>query len=503
MKLIRIFIIGIALIGMNSCGNNFLDLVPFTSENSGNFYNTEVQLNQAITGVYSYFRNYTSNAYILEEEISDNTKIDNATGNGVLSQWAAQEAFQLLGSDWVVVRDSWRLIYKAISETNFVLSKLPNADVPADVKSRMEGELRFIRAYYYFVAVRYWGGVPLVTEPITIQGAFSRGRASVDEVYAQIIDDLNKAAGLLPTGYTGLDVGRATKGAALTLLGSVYLTKGDWDNAITTLREVVALGVYQLEPNYADLWNPSKKNGKESVFEVQFMQGETYGLYNNFQYNFAPYFGTKSVVQPYKGGGRNIPTKDLMRAYEPGDKRFNASIVLDTITNNYSTGTYITFVVGSCIKYNGPQAVVLHGSNDWYLLRYSEVLLMLSEALNEKVFNTESFSLINQVRSRSGLPDLTQATVSNQAAFRLAMEKERRIEFAFENKRWFDLRRTGRALEVMTAFGQIELADPTTPATPTYPLGAPGWFDIKPYHLLFPLPNDEIVLYDIGQNPGY
>jgi len=504
MKLIKIFIIGISLIGVNSCTKDFLELVPFTSESSEAFYKTEEQLSQAVAGAYSHLQDYCNQAWYLEELQSDNTIIDNATGNGVLGRFSAEESFSM-GSEYKIIRDAWRRIYNAISDINIILSKLPDADAPQEVKDRFEGELSFLRAYYYFVAVRYWGGVPLVTEPLGIDEAFSTGRASVNEIYTQIIADLKIAENNLPAQYTeNSDVGRATKGAALTLLGKVYLTNHDYAKAITELRKVQTLGVYQLAGNYTDLWGVENENGPESVFEVQYMEGVEFGQYSGFQYYFAPVWGTASIENPpYRGGGWNIPTKDMISTYEPGDLRLNASIVFDTITNNYPEGVDTTFIVGSCIKYNSPHAVPGQTGNNWIILRYADVLLMLSEALNQQGFNSESFDLINEIRSRAGLPDLTQADVSDQAAFRLAMEKERRIEFVFENHRWFDLLRTGRAIEVITAYGKIELADLTTPECPSYPIGGPDLYVIEEFELLYPIPVDEIIINDIGQNPGY
>lgn len=504
MEKFKILIILMVFIFMNSCKNDFLDLVPFTSESAGGFYQTEEQMNQAVMGCYSTLQSYTKKAWIFEEMQSDNTTIDFTADAGTIGNKYSAMTFQM-ESDNTDLRDVWRILYNGISNVNYTLSKLPESEASDAAKKQFDAELKFLRAYIHFVAVRYWGDIPLVTKPVSVDDAFSLGKSSVDEVYAQIINDLKDAEAGLPVKYSNnADLGRVTKGAALTMLGHVYLTKHEYANAVTELRKVQNSGAYQLATDYKNIWGVANENGPESIFEVQYMEGEEYGQYNEFQRLFSPLHGTKTGNYPtYTGGAYNIPTKSLLAAYEQGDLRYTASIVTETVVEKYPTGVDSTFVVGATLKYfSANRTVANHNGNNWIVYRYADVLLMLAEALNEQGYNAESFALINQIRSRAGLEGLKQANVTDQSAFRLAIEHERRVEFAFENKRWFDLVRTGRAIDVITAFGQAEIANPTTPVNPVHPV-TPGSYIINDFELIFPIPVEEIKINDIGQNPGY
>ncbi len=499
MKAKNIFQIGLFLLLLNSCSDSFLDLSPFTSQNSGNFYKTEEQMLQAVNGAYSNLQGYANRAYVLEEMRSDNATIDNAQDAGGLGRYTPITEFYL-STDNKFVLSAWRKIYNAVADINMPLSKLPGADIKEATKKRFEGELKFLRAFFYYVAVNYWGEIPLVTTTLNASEAFAIGKSDVNTIYQAIISDLQDAANSLPASYSDSeDIGRATKGAAYALLGKVYLTLKDYDNAITVLRKVQG---YSLVANYADIFDPAHENGPESIFEVQYMEGP-YNQYSNFQYQFAP-FKSKTVVDPAWGApyGANMPTNDFLKQYEEGDLRKDATVGFETMVEDY-TGNNLTIAVPYVKKYNHPHAVIGQTGNNWVILRYADVMLMLAEALNEKGYSTgEPFDLINTVRNRAGLANLTPNVVAGQAAFRSAVEKERRVELAFENQRWFDLLRSGHALETMRAFGASELANPTTPINPVSPPVSVA-YQIEGYELLLPIPDAEIIINDIGQNPGY
>lgn len=377
------------------------------------------------------------------------------------------------------------------------MASLEDADVDQGLSERWEAELRFFRAFYHFVAVRYWGDVPLLLEPVnSAEEAFAIKRNPVDEVYGAIVEDAEYAISKLPLTYSGNDTGRITKGAARMLLAKVYLTRKDYSSALQELNAIVASNQYDLLPDYGDIFNPSNKNHNESILEVQFKEGAE-GESSNFIYQFAP-VGSRGVVVlgPESGPGRNIPTLDMVEAYEPDDLRKEVSVAF--FDRDPSPLYYVN-------KYNHDSDPDFSRTpNNWPVYRYADVLLMLAEAINEQGYDVGTpFNMLNLVRSRAGLSELTPTDLPDQEAFRNAIAHERRVELAFENHRWFDLLRTDKAIEVITAFGIQEKENPTlTP--PDFIAYGPESFAITQEKLLYPIPSNELDLNpNLTQNPGY
>ncbi len=392
------------------------------------------------------------------------------------------------------VLNQYRLDYQIIARTNQILALIDGVDFDAATKKNLKGQALFLRAYAYFELVRYFNTAPLHLTPVTVRQEAALPLATAAELYAQIEKDaLEAATSLLPKSTQ--EPGRATSGAAKTLLANVYINQKKWAQAEPLLKEVVASNEYSLIPNYADAFSTStaNKNNKESVFEVQFLEGSA-GLNGSFLYNFlprpispaeiAPITGT-SNPQPLDGEGNNTPTPDIIAAYEPGDTRKDASIGYVTLSGSERKNKVYPYIK----KYAKPHA--LHGNHgiNWPIYRYSEVLLLLAEALNEQGKTSEAAPYLNQVRNRAGLANTTAAS---QADMRQAIYRERRVELAFENKRWFDLVRTGRAVEVITAYGQRIKANPQAYY---YPEGrSPRSNAFTNLDLYYALPADESAL---------
>lgn len=311
---------------------------------------------------------------------------------------------------------------------------------------------------------------------------YAYGREAAGNVYEQIVSDLKEAGAVLPEQIAGAEIGRATRGAATALLGKVYLTRAQWDLAAQTLKALIEMGTYQLLPNYVNLFGAANENSRESIFEVQFKKGSS-GEGSPYTNQFAPIGSGTAVTGLGNPLGQNIPTDAIAAAYEAGDLRKNASMQSTyTLNGNTVTHNYVA-------KYLGQPAANLDSDNNWIVLRYADVLLMYAEALNELGFevNGEAFLYLNQVRNRAGLAPKTSNNpdpslqIASQASFRLAIERERRVELAFEGHRWFDLVRTNRALAVLA------------------PLG------MKAHHVLLPVPNSQIEINPgvVTQNPGY
>jgi hypothetical protein len=390
--------------------------------------------------------------------------------------------------------------YNALYNINNALAKLKNATTIADsVSAKFEGQLKFLRAYYYFELTQYFGDVILITEPLEVPSkAWDYQRVPQAQVYTQIETDLKDAVSMLPVRYIGADIGRVTKGAALALLGKVYLTEKKYPDAVTTLQQVLPLG-YSLVPNYADVFDPQKKNGPESIFEVQYQGGNDLGEWSSFIYTFAPHLSKDAVTgwPQSNPGGWNIPTNDMIASYEAGDLRKAASIGLDF--KSPITGDVVPYIK----KYDHPHAIYGRTDDDWPVLRYSDVLLMLAEAINEATGpTTEAFGYLNQVRKRADLPALSGL---DKEAFRTKVLHERRVELAFENWRWFDLKRTqtpDQLTQFLNAYGAVEKANPTVSRQGT-PYSS-GDYVFQSYEVLYPIPNNEILVNSkLTQNQGY
>jgi hypothetical protein len=350
-----------------------------------------------------------------------------------------------------------------------------------------------LRAFYYFQLVRQFGGVPLrITSIQSAAEALSKGRAKKEEIYAQILSDLAVAVKDLPVSYTGKDLGRATQGAARMMLAEVYMTDQKFALALPELRLVKSFG-YNLLPNYRDIFDPKNKNNAESIFEIQYL-GSQAALASNFMYQFAPTRSGSNVTGDpgtalTLNAGWNTPTTDLINTYEPGDVRKAASLNLGYTSN----GVFVN--APHVIKYN--HGFVNRGSTDdnFPVYRYADALLLIAECLNEiGGLNGESLDILDQVRARAGLPKVNRATITSQGMLRQVIEKERRVELAFENHRWYDLVRTGRAVEVMNAHGiQEKNLKPTVIRASA--------FNVTTRNLLLPIPQQDVTVDNLEQNP--
>jgi hypothetical protein len=499
-KLTTIYIITLCLLSA-SCGEEFLDTTDPIRVSSDLFYKNTTQLQQALNGAYGQLQVITNTAYLFGEFNTDNTTLDfSPVDRGGAVGWEAFE-FSTVNSGTGDISTLWNTYYSALYNINFTLEKIAaSPDLDATVTGEIAGQLKFLRAYYYFNLVRYFGDVVLATNTLkTPEESFALVRSPEADVYGQIITDLNDAAATLPPSYTGARVGSITKGAALTLLGKVYLTRKDYANAESTLRQVKTLG-YSLLPNYADNFNPTKKNGVESIFEVQYQGDNDLGEQSNFMYVFAPRLSAGAITgfPSTVGGGRNVPTNDIIADYEGGDLRKDISLKAG-YTN--AAGVYVP--VPYVNKYNFPHTIVNRTNTNWPVLRYSDVLLMLAETINEQAGPTqEAHDLLNEVRDRA---DLAPLSGLSKDAFRDAVLHERRIELAFENHRWFDLKRTKTPAELaafLNVYGAQEKANPTV-SRGGISFNALDYV-YEEHEYLFPIPAAQrLINVSLTQNPGY
>ncbi len=388
----------------------------------------------------------------------------------------------------------WNALYVGVKRANVVIEKIPAITMDEGLKTRYIAEARFIRGLIYFDFVRAWGGVPLVT---TTEPPLKLPRASAEEIYTVIIGDLEFAVANLPlkSGYQGADLGRATKGAAQAMLARVYLFRHDFANAEKYAMDVIHSNQYGLEPVFTDANGVNGNNGIESVFEVGAIQSEGTESGGNQYANTQGVRGT-----PNRGWGFSRPTIDLRNSFVTGDPRYKGTVInlKDTIDDVIILGDGSTPDItyddqGNIVEiecYN--RKVWVPGNNtitQWghhrRLIRYADVLLMASEALNENNKPADALIYLNQVRQRARQGNnsiLPNITTTNTSELRDIIFNERRQELAMEGWRFWDLVRTGRAAQV---------------------LGPLGFVTGK--HELLPIPQSEIDLSQgsLVQNPNW
>ncbi len=437
---------------------------------------------------------------------------------------AAIDNFQIT-SDNTYIEGLWRGYYAGISRTNIAIDGLSQAALSPSVITTRTAEMRFLRAYLYFNLVRMFGGVPLVltvpTGPRNQDSSFYY-RASAADVYNKgIIPDLQFAVANLPL-KSATDVGRATKGAAETLLAKVDVYLKNWQESDSLTQDVIASGQYQLVPDYSILWRQAGDNCAESVFEVETgIYGKAdYGIPGYVEYQgprqdngmgtpFTPWYNP-GFDQPSgdDGYGFDCPSTSLQAAYDSGDLRQAATIINLPASSPPDTlfdGFVVPTMVGVSARYNykayhseilpspGSLGVTLPQievyitnrslcQKNLHILRYAEVLLLDAEAANELGNSGTAIADLNQVRSRAGLPP---TTATSQTDLRTAIWNERHVELAMEHDRFWDIVRQGRAAQVMIASGKTNF--------------------VAGVNELLPIPSTEIAVSGgrLAQNPGY
>ncbi|CAN5648259.1 RagB/SusD family nutrient uptake outer membrane protein [soil metagenome] len=428
-----------------ACDDSPLDTNPTASIDAETALTTPRGIELGVTGAYRSLQD--SNLYSRVLLVYPDLYADNLDFTGTF-QTDREVSLRAVSPSNSAFLGTWGAAYAGINRANNVLAAIPNVSALSQAQAqRFRGEALFIRSLHYFNLLRYFGGVPIVTEPSQGVGEESQvPRSSADEVYDLIIGDLEEAATLLPTGRVP---GQATQGAANALLARVYLERGgpaNWEGARDRATSVIQSGSYELVQNYRTIF--TTKNSSESIFELQYSINNTNAL--------AFWFFPQAL------GGRYgfAPSANLFNAYPAGDTRRDASIGM--------SGTS---------RYGDKYFRISTEDDNVIVLRLAEMYLIRAEA-NARL-NADPALVradINVVRNRAGLSDLPGSITSQQALLD-AILQERRLEFAMEGLRFFDLRRMGEAQEVL---------------------------NIPAERLLFPIPQGERdVNPNLEQNPGY
>ncbi|KGE14469.1 RagB/SusD family nutrient uptake outer membrane protein [Sphingobacterium deserti] len=513
-KKFAICILATGILSLSSC-QDFLDLAPDDQLSGSNFYKTEADFTQALHAAYNPLRSVGPDYYTAEMR-SDNTHYEYNPTNQGTAIYMRQDIADFTNNssnDYsaAIYYDS----YRGISRANVILDRLPNATISDEVRRKIEGEARFLRAFYYFKLVRYFGKVPLYLREVSEESQAFLPRAEVTALYTQIIEDATTALELLDAPSKFPQSGYASKGSAAMLLADIYATQKAYASAEEQLLSLAGMG-YELLPNYADVFSTANKNSKESIFEVQFLQGLTLGMQSNFIYIFLPRCLNTSIITGVvtnntsnTGGGWNTPTKEMIAAYEPGDTRLEASIGIAEGT--YNASNHFRLEANKSVtnysapagktgvpyikKYVNPHANPNNTDDNWPVYRYADALLLLAEVQNEQGKTSDALVHLNRVRRRA-LPNAPALSVTDQNLLRDLILKERRVELAFENHRWFDLLRSGRAVEIMQQ-NAVWMKE-------NYPYLSTQSYQIDENKLLYPIPFAEIGVNPLlEQNQGY
>ncbi len=453
----------LVLILVGGCSEDFLENPPLTTVTDVTFPTTERDAYLVTNAAYNNLRNWWyMGGYPLAGIMSDDqTKGSEDGSNPDLQQF---ENFTFPTTHAYIL--AWyQTLYQSVRQANIVIEKLPAISMDEDLKERYIAEARFLRAYHYFTLVRLWGDVPKVT---TINPERTLPRSPASEIYDDIIiPDLLFAADVLPekSEYPPEDMGRATRGAAKALLARVYLALGDFVNTEKYALEVINSAQYQLDPDYAHIFSLDGQFGVESIFEIGALplgRSEGGNQYGNTQ-------GVRG--NPNWGWGFGRPSWDYITSFEAGDPRLDASVIFlgETLSGTLIVGSDLTTdttrVNGQIVEiecYN--QKVYVEGATNpqdgWgynrRVLRYADVLLMAAEALNENNKPADALTYLNLVRQRARggnagiLPDRTE---TNKDLLRQLIWQERRHELAFEDVRYYDLKRQDRMGTILGPLG--------------------------------------------------
>ena len=487
------------LLMVASCTKDVLEVSSTTKISAETFWKTESDAILAIDGVYNSLQDYASNVLYLD------VVADNAYGNYPWEGFKAiADGTHDVWGPWAI-GGFWRQLFRGIGRANVVIDNIDGVDMDEALKTRIKGEATFLRAYFYFTLTDMYGGVPLILEsPKLEHGQLPRDTKEV--VVAQILKDLDAAAGMLPD--TQSDVGRVTKGAAVALKARVLLYNEKWSEAAQAANQVMGMG-YSLNSSYRDIFMEENENNQEVIFDAQYIspdQGNFYELYIGAigtGQGWSSIVPLPELVDDYhmtdgKSTG-DSPLYDANNPYKNRDPRLKQSIfVPGTVANGVPFENLTTYTGYAFKKYTPFDETTIVAATPYptttglnvILLRYADILLMYAEAQNEASGPDASvYAALNEIRSRPSvnMPDIP--TGLSQSEMREVIRHERRIELAMEGLRYSDVRRWKIAEQVMDGIND--------------PGGTRSFNPARDY--LWPIPGAEFDIEgtQLEQNPGY
>ncbi len=491
-----------------------LDQLPISTATTETFYKQPSDFLQGVNAVYNSLRGYPDRLMALSEVRSDNIYPSNDVGRDPdpINNFSPGIASN------VYVEEAWTANFNGIFKANTVLEQISKNGGfigSAPLAKRLEAEARFLRGFYYFDLIRYFGKVPIIDHPVAASEAITIGRSSVADVYAFIIADLQFAIANLPANYAGTfpnytaaDVGRATKYAAEAILGLVYMTRSgptygiegpgmglnEWNLAVPLFNDIISSGQFVFNPSFTNIFAYSNQNpstNKEAVFDVMYLTGQNPVLGATYPWFLVPqsYFNSLPAGNTPANGALGVPSvsNDLVSKYAANDSRKSPTIHTTAFTYSGAPDAH-PFYRKYLDTTKIPTSRFVWGIN-FIAVRYTDILLLKAECVLHGAPGSQATdvdAVVNQVRARAGQPAISNVTLAQ-------LFDERRKEFAAEGSRWFDLQRSGDLITIMNAWRTVEDAA-------LHKMNA-----IVPNYIIYPVPQSQLDaapgLY--GQNPGY
>jgi hypothetical protein len=508
VKYTSVFLLGGLALAV-SCKKSFLQLQPKGEFAESNYYSTP---DQAFAGLAAAYDPLVTETGGLDQTFTDprgplNSASDDCVAGGGgptdVGDWQLWNNYQLTSAAGPQ-QGFWPINFLGVSRANTILSKLGSVPgLSADLQKRYTGEASFLRAHYYFDLVRLFGNVPLITKPLAPSDIYKQVQSTPAAIYTQIETDLNTAISNLPVTISTSEQGRVTQGAAVALLGKVYLYEKKWSQAAAQFAKVNGTmpgGTsetygYHLQANFGAIFSPGNKFNSESIFELNFSPSQAYSWNNWDTFKgdvYTQMIGPRNYSGPvYAGGwGFNPVMTGLVTAFKAPyyggnaiDPRYGYTVLnMDSLVaaqgssyqGSYENTGYFTLKYAPLTKYKATQgAVELNYPNDYIEIRLADTYLMEAEALVQGSGDlARASALINAVRTRVGLGPIA-ATMAN-------IKAERRLELATEGHRWFDLVRWGDAASALASKGFVAGKNE-----------------------LLPIPLSDLANTKLVQNPGY
>ncbi|MBC7889780.1 MAG: RagB/SusD family nutrient uptake outer membrane protein [Ferruginibacter sp.] len=511
-KISFILLIAISILA-SSCEKD-LKQIPISSPTTITFYLQPSDFIQAVNAAYNSLRGYPERSLFLSEVRSDNIYPTNDVGRDPdpINNFATGITAN------VYVEEAWTANFSGIFRANTALEQIAKNGGfigNATLATRLTAEARFLRAFFYFDLVRYFGKVPIIDHPVLVNEAITIARSPVADIYAFIIADLQFAMANLPANFSGTfpgygptDVGRATKYAAEAMLAKVYMSRSgptygiegpglglsEWNLALPLLQDIITNGGFVFNPNFSggtgifSYTNQNPSVNKEAVFDVIYLTGQTNPVLGAvFPWQLVPQNYFNAYGNPSTSGALGTPSvsNDLLNSYAATDTRKSPTIHTTPYTYTGTTETKPFFR-----KYLDTTRVPLTRF-DWGInfiaIRYTDILMLKAECIlrgGTPGTQADVDAIVNQVRARGAQPAISNVTLAQ-------LFDERRKEFAAEGLRWFDLQRSGNLITIMNAWRTVEDAalkkmNPITANAIIYPVpqtqldAAPGLYAQNP-----------------------
>jgi hypothetical protein len=482
MRTIYISLISLVFVAFTSCEDK-LDLKPISDLTTGNFYQTQDHMDAAVASMYNGLRRlYTQHKSLMAQCPSDNSTLfyqEYDEGPRGITKYATTT------SNFVVL-DYWENAFEAVYRANVVIDRAAVVEYEdPEVQIEHIATAKFVRALIYFDLVRFFGDVPMMTEPLALEEYYVVKRTPASEIWSFIKSDLIDAIAGLPEDVDGS--GKANKWSALGILADVHLNLGEYSDSKTAIDQVINSQNFELFDNFADIYMDGNNNGKHSIFAIQFL-GQT-GEGNPYPTMRAPKF-IDVAVWAFAGSGGNqiIPSQQIWDLYDGiNDVRRDLSMANQWLDGRDGFVHDELWQLKHGIS-NQPFAYQIWGINH-IVMRYAEALLISAEVENQLDNPARAVELVNLIRSRAKLLDFASA---DKAVIHQEVILQRRLELAFENERWFDMKRQANYTEIINEFINYT--------------GTPEGISWNDTYLLYPIPILEIskVGSDVlTQNPGY